>query len=441
MGRGSRNGGGAVPGFGKCPLWRASMRSPVASCTWIFNLLYGSSPLVTWAPAGQLPRGFGRVDQFAVLPGGRDRAFMVSLASRRGSASALTSYNALRPLRRRAGRIALGLALRSGAAAPLLGARVDIGAAADATPEQITGALITEHVATLLGRRRIVVAFGGSSGPYRKPVLQAFAADGAPIGYVKVGWNAWSRDAVRREAAALLACASAGGRLGVPALVHQGQWQGLELLVTAPLPADVRRPGRDLPAVTALREICELSPVTASELAESQWWSDIRTRLRAITASSTSAAALSRAVDRLGSQFGSARLEFGRWHGDLVPWNLAHAGPRLYAWDWESSAASAPVGFDALHFHFQLAFVAERMPLADAVARAVGAARAPLLGLAVPGELHDLLAQLHLLELAVRHEEARASSGDADDRFFPAVLRLLDHPSRVRPAASMGRQG
>jgi len=421
---------------------------PRANYAWLFDLLFASSPIVTWAPAGQLPSGFNRVEQFAVLPGGGGRSFMVSLADRRGSSAALTSYNSLRPPGRRLGRMVFGAALRCGLDWPVLRSRVDIGVAADATAEQVSGALLVEHLAQLLDRRPVVIAFGGGSGPYRKPVLQVFGTDGTPLGYVKIGWNDWTRDAVRREAAALRVCAAAPMRLGIPALLHHGDFRGLELMVTAPLPSGVRRPGNSLPGTEVLREICALSAVTVSELAASAWWADLRARISSTIADPDSRTRLDAIADDLERSCGQRRLEFGRWHGDLVPWNLARHGSKLFAWDWESSAPHAPVGFDALHFYFQVAFVAQRRPLADAVAFAARSARPALAALAVDGnagpstaaapavDARDLLATLHLVELAVRHEEARAASGLADDRFYPAALDLLEGTSLLRPGTS-----
>jgi hypothetical protein len=410
------------------------MTPPAGSYDWLLDVLYGSvaaAPLgdcadVTWARHGELPAGYRPVEQFAVTPGGRDRAFLISLGCRRGAASALTSYNALRPASRRAVRAALGLGLRSGVAAPFLRTRVDIGVRATLTAAQAGEALVSGHIASLLGRDKVVLACGGGSGPYRKPVLQVFATDGTPLAYVKIGWNSWTRDAVRREADALRSCAarSAKGRLGAPGLLHHGDWRGLELLVTAPLPSRVRPPAPQLPSASFLREICELSPVTTSPLGDSAWWAGIRTKISTVS-DPASRDRLAAAAGRVESAHGRDQLEFGRWHGDLVPWNLASLGPRLYAWDWESSSASAPVGLDAVHFGFQVAFVAGRLPLAEAVRRAAECARPALAALAVPASAEPLLSELHLLELAVRHEEARASTGDADDRFYPAVFDML----------------
>src|ERR1019366_10223624 len=99
-------------------------------------------------------------------------------------------------------------------------------------------------------------------GPFRKPVLQVFAADGVPLGYIKVGWNDWTREAVSREATALQACAKQPMRLGVPEFLGLSRWRGLELLITSPLPRNIRRlgSGSELPDVSVLAEISELAP-------------------------------------------------------------------------------------------------------------------------------------------------------------------------------------
>jgi hypothetical protein len=252
--------------------------------------------------------------------------------------------------------------------------------------------------------------------------------DGTPLGFVKVGWNDWTRDAVRREAAALRACAGSTMRLGVPALIGQYAWRGLDFLVTAPLPPGVRRLNASsrLPEVGVIREISRLSEVYFGELATSPWWLGLRTRIATGVIDPAARAQLDEVADGVERQHGRASLEFGRWHGDFVPWNLARLGKRLFAWDWESSAPQAPVGFDALHFHFQVAFVACGRSVAEAAALAVRSGRPALDALGIAPGMHSLVATLHLLDLAVRHEEARSSAGDIDARFFPAVLHVLE---------------
>jgi hypothetical protein len=407
---------------------RSQMALAPASHAWLFELLFARTPAVTWAVAGELPDGFDRSERFAVLQAGGGRSFVVSLASRPGTSSALTSYNALRSGRKRLARSVLGLGLRAGLAQPLLRDKIDIGVAAGTAPARLAGELIGEHLHKLFGRGPVVVAVGAGVGPYRKPVLQVFTTSGTPLGYVKVGWNDWTREAVRREAEALCACAARPMRLGVPELLSHSTWSGLDLMVTAPLPRRIRRlgSGAQLPDAGLLREISEIGPAYVGELATSPWWLGIRARIQSGVTDPVARPALADAAERIERAHGQITLEFGGWHGDLVPWNLARLGDRLYAWDWESSAASAPLGFDAVHFHFQVAFVARQYPLDQAVALAAQAAGPALAGLAIPAGARSLMTTLHLIELAVRHEEARSSSGDVDDRFYPAVTQVLD---------------
>lgn len=400
---------------------------PAAGQAWLPELLFGGTPTVRWAAAGGLPAGFDRADRFAVIPAGDGRSFWLSLASRRGASSALTSYNSLRSGRTRLVRRALAFGLRIGLAQPLLRNKIDVGIAPNLAPAQ-TEDLLGVHLRRLFGHDRIVMAISGGSGPYRKPVLQIFAADGVPLGYVKVGWNDWTHEAVRREAAALQACAKQPMRLGVPEFLGLSSWQGLELLVTSPLPRGVRSwgLGNELPDASVLAEISELAPGFAGELAASPWWHSVRSRIQDAVADAVARSALELAADRIERAHGREPLRFGAWHGDLVPWNLARLGSRPYAWDWESSTTEVPLGFDAVHFHYSVAFIARRHPLAEAAVIAAGDAGAALRALGVPERARRLVALLHLVELAVRHEQARSSTGEVDGRFYPDVLSVIE---------------
>ena len=408
---------------------------------WLFDLLFSGTPYVTWAAAGTLPVGFKRVDRFAVLPAGDGRLFVVSLAVRRGASATLTSYNSLRRGRTRAARRVLGFGLRTGLAQPMIRDKIDIGIAADASDAQLADELLGEHLRLLFGRGQVVTAFGAGGGPYRKPVLQVFDTEGIALGYIKVGWNDWARAAVRREAAALQACAVHPIQLGVPEFLGLSTWRGLDLLVTGPLPPDSRRvsSSHGLPPASVLREISGLASVSSGELAASPWWLSVRSRMEAAGFDPVARAALYSAVERIERDHGRVPLTFGAWHGDLVPWNLARSGSRLYAWDWESSTHNAPLGFDAVHYHFQVAFVAGRRPLDQAAALAANRAAATLQALGVPEQAHRLVVILHLLELAIRHEEARCSTGDVDERFYPAVTEVL-HQALALSAGRVGPQ-
>jgi hypothetical protein len=407
------------------------------SHAWLFDLLFGRAPSVTWANADALPSGYRRAERFLVLPGAGRRSFFVSHASRRAMSSALTSYNALRPGRRRLARRLISVGLRSGAAQPLLRGGIDIGTVSGATPEKLVGDLLTAHLAQLLGSGPVVVAFGGCSGPYRKPVLQVFNASGSPLGYVKVGWNEWSRNAVRQEFTALSARANRQNGLGVPAVLGLSVWQGLDLLITAPLPSKVRRLPADerQPGVGLLRAISELTPSYVSVLADSPWWRRLRARIADGMADPAAAARLVAVADRIEHSCADAKLKFGSWHGDLVPWNLAQLDDHLYAWDWESSEPDAPLGFDALHFHFQVAFVTGRQEVVEAAGVAASKARTAIEALGVDAAALPLLTSLHLFELLLRHEEAHSCTGDVDERFYPAVIQALEQFLAAAPGA------
>ena len=421
------------------------MRTAVASLdyAWMLDLLYGGNPSVTWAGAGSLPVGYERAEQLAQLPSGPGRRFLVSLADRRGAASALTSYNALRSGRRRVVRRALGAALRTGLAQPLLRTKIDIGVRSAATSEQRAADLLTEHLNRVCavaspGAAPLVVAIGSGDGPYRKPVLQVFSAAGTPLGFVKVGWNDWTRDGVRREAAALRACETRSLGFDVPKLLGLSDWHGLDLLATAPLPDQVRgmRLAAPLPDASVLREISQLSAGRIWPLAVSPWWRGMRSRIQQNVTDHSSRQVLERMVGQLEAGYGDVPLEYGFCHGDFVPWNLARLGERLYIWDWENSAPDVPLGFDAVHYHFQVAFVGRGLPLGEATALAARSAQPVLCELGVPAAYCSLLAVLHLAELFLRHEEARSAAGVADERFYPAVTGVLEQQlARIQKAA------
>lgn len=400
---------------------------PAAGHAWVPEVLFGGTPTVRWAAAGELPAGFDRVDQFAVLTVEGGRGFWLSLAPRQGAASALTAYNSLRSGRTRLARRLLAVGLRTGLAQPLLPEKIDLGVAQGTAPGQLAQDLLGEHLRQLFSRDQIVMAISGGAGPYRKPVLQVFAADGAPLGYVKVGWNDWTREAVGREAAALQACAKRPIRLGVPELLGLSRWRGLELLITGPLPRGVRGLGRGtgLPDVSVLTEISELAPGFTGELAISPWWQSVRSRIQAGVDDPAARSVLELAADRIEENHGRVPLKFGAWHGDLVPWNLARLGSRLYAWDWEGSTPDVPLGFDAVHYYYSVALIAQGRALAEAASVAASRAGAALHALGVPEQGHRLVPLLHLVEMAIRHEQARRSTGDVDGRFYPAVLGVI----------------
>ena len=210
-------------------------------------------------------------------------------------------------------------------------------------------------------------------------------------------------------------------------------------MVTAPLPRGIPRYDTDasLPGTDVLREISALSPVSSSELAGSPWWLSLRERIKVGVADPDwpagcpgwpTRSSASMAARNSHSGAGTVTSFRGTWPGSAavsMP-GTGRAARNRHRWD--STRCT---------FHFQVAFVGRQRPVEEAVALAAGRARPALGALGVPPGQRDLLAPLHLLELTVRHEEARSSSGDRDMRFLPAVLPVIERGLATPPSVTV----
>ncbi|HYN16824.1 MAG TPA: hypothetical protein VEY96_01905, partial [Actinomycetes bacterium] len=260
--------------------------------------------------------------------------------------------------------------------------------------------------------------------------------DGQPVGYMKVGWNDLTRRLVRAEASLLRRLAAAGPRsFTAPDLLHQGQWQGLDITISSALPHRLLRHGRRyaLPPVAVSREIAGLGGVGESTLADSGWWAGLKARLAPI-GEAGGAAVLDPTLERLEGQ-APTRLAFGTWHGDWGPWNLRSTPDRLLVWDWERSGDGVPLGFDLLHFGYQTALQGLGQPPATAAATARDRA-APHLGeLGQQPGVEELLCDLYLLERLCRAAEAEVSAVTGrPDTVGAALLGVLAR--RLTPEGS-----
>jgi hypothetical protein len=274
------------------------------------------------------------------------------------------------------------------------------------------GTLLGDHVPAALGRDDLAAAIVlGPVRPNRKPVVQLIGRDGGAVGYMKVGWNDLTRRLVRAEAATLRRLAGAGPRtFTVPDLLHEGQWQGLDITISSALPHRLLRRGRRyaLPPVATSREIAELGGVGETTLGDSGWWAGLKARLAPI-AEAGAAAVLAPTLERLEGR-ASARLAVGTWHGDWGPWNLRATAGRLLVWDWERSADGVPLGFDLLHFGYQTALQGLGQPPEAAIATGRDRAAPHLAALGQAPGTEELLSDLYLLERLCRAAEAEVSA-------------------------------
>jgi hypothetical protein len=397
---------------------------------WLIGALWGA-PEVRVGLGDVVPAGFRVVETYAVLPDARRAKFLIPLDDRRSAAASVASYNALRPPRVRIARAAVGAGIRTGAAAPFLRSRLKVCAPNDASADDLSGWLISEHLRRVFDEPAVHSAIGiGRPGPFRKPVLQAFRPDGSVLGYVKTGWNDVTRSLVRTEAEMLEACAERRpASMLVPKSVHHGAWRDLETVVASPLPLGIRRyrPWRETPPLEATRDVAALFGRRSAPLAAGNYWARTVRRLESLTprVEQEVATAADAYASDVADRDGGRVLEFGAWHGDWAPWNMARLDDGLVVWDWEHGGRDVPFGFDPLHFQFQLAFIADQLPLHDALARTSELATPSLEALGLSPDRIAATVRLHLLDVFLRYQEAMLAGAGHNPRFFPEVVRIL----------------
>ncbi|MFI7599243.1 hypothetical protein [Actinoplanes sp. NPDC049681] len=346
--------------------------------------------------------------RYAVIPSLDRPRFLLPLASRRVTAASLLTYNALRPPKVRAGRAAVGVLARLGllgiTKAPVLSVHA---------PD-----LLSTFLAGQLGVDRLHAAIGiRPPDPHHKPTLQLFDDRGRPRGYAKIGWNDGTRAMVRAEAATLADLPEGGGFPPAPRLALHTRWHGREIAVIEPMPRTVRRIRRpDRPRLDAMLAVARRGgpatpPRPVTELLTT--W-----RRRAAGAD----ARIHAFIDALDT---GQELEFGDWHGDWVPWNMARHRGRLLVWDWENRSAGVPVGFDLAHQAFQTALSTYGRPAAECAVAVDEALRehGPALGLDAAGQ--RFVADAYLVELWLRTYELSGGGAGWNPKLHPALLDVL----------------
>ncbi len=280
------------------------------------------------------------------------------------------------------------------------------------------------HLADELGSNGLQAAMTvRRANPNVKPTLQLFDNTGRPVGYAKVGWSPATREMVRTEARSLDAVRGKLRHVVAPVLVASGSWHDHVYSVSGPLPESLRRwtkpPSAD-PDI--LLDIANSAQSEVLPLAESDYCRGLRQHL---ASPSDESRVLSAWLDRLCTQ--ATPLRYGRWHGDWVAWNLGSVNGRVAAWDWEHSAANVPVGFDALHWHFQHTIPRNGL---DAAVLAVDAAENDLVAMGVSRDAVPLVSSLYLLEMFVRSVRLEAGGGGWNPRLHPHMLSVAQHRDR-----------
>ena len=356
------------------------------------------------------------IARYAVIPSLDNARFLLPLASRRVTAAALLAYNALRPPKVRASRAAIGALARIGALgvtrAPVLSVHAPDGVE-----------LLWDQLAGLLDSPRLHAAIGiRPPDPHHKPTLQLFDDDGRPRGYAKIGWNEGTRAMVLAEVATLSDLPPVGGDMPeIPGLLLHTSLADREIAIIAPMPRGVRRIAHpDTPRAAAMLAVARRGgpPAAQQTLRDSTFLATWRRRAKG-------AGAVDGFIEALTARDGELALEFGDWHGDWVPWNMARHRGRLLVWDWENRAPDVPIGFDLAHQAFQTALSTHGRPAA-LCAEAVGAAlraHGPVLGL--DGPRQRFVADAYLVELWLRTYELSAGGAGWNPKLHPALLEVL----------------
>lgn len=281
--------------------------------------------------------------QYLAFPSSRNARVLLPRWHAKGAAGYLVAGIGLRDRRQAALRQVASRFVRSGGlrlSTP--GMHVDPAMAGD------SAAAFQHAVAEHMRHRVGSVAFSVRRwSPNWKPTFTVMAEDGVVIGYGKVGWDGSSINRIGAEVEALtsLAQRSVPG-MRTPRLLAHFEWNGRAVLVVSPIPESaVRHPrAATAPSAFALEELergsAESAPAGVLLVGA----------LAAIGRTSSGHVLVSDVQDMIKADR-EVRLTLGRAHGDWVPWNVATDGADLWAWDWEHSSKTTPVGLDIVHWH------------------------------------------------------------------------------------------
>jgi hypothetical protein len=252
-------------------------------------------------------------------------------------------FSSALPPRQIATRVASALALAVGPRS-LVPHRVVVSGA--------SGDSLRDHLSAAVGRP---VSFGfgiGTARANRKPVLALFGDDGRPLGFAKIGVDAFTDAQVLGEKQSLTELQ--GVRIpGVrtPALLDFGTWDGHPVLVIGalePSPWQTARRGMRMPRAQ-MDALGAAFGVREGTLAESAWWTALVAAAQGLPEGDARSDLLE-AMETVTSRWAGRTVRLGAWHGDWTPWNMGWSHGELLLWDFERFELGAPIGLDACHF-------------------------------------------------------------------------------------------
>lgn len=341
------------------------------------------------------------VREFVFLPSAGRPRLLLPAGLPAAAANAVRRYSHDLGPRQRFTRALMAAGVRARLADRMLRDRLHATGAGESIEDRL-GALLSHEVVVSVGL--------GSARANRKPILHVLTPGGEALAFVKIGDTATARELIADEATALGALAERSfGHLAVPRVLHHGEWRGLSLLVLTPLPTGAVsfRSRRDAP-VAAMRELTGVTscrPLAASAFHarfDDVALDDPEQRKR-----------FADAVARIRQAYGDDELEFGAWHGDWAPWNMAWHHGRVQLWDWERFDPDVPAGLDLVHYRLQTGGGYDTWP------------DPAMLGpYGLTGRAAAITVELYIAELA--HRYLRAAQGELGDPLRPQAAKVLD---------------
>lgn len=314
---------------------------------------------------------------------------------------------------------ALGTIALRGGVGRLLPSHVEVTAAGS----------IEEELSRRFDRQVEVAVFLGPQRANRKPVLQVISDHGELLAVAKMGVNPITDALAAREANALRRLAGISTTvITTPDLVADFAWGPHQLVVQSVLPIP-QRPAPPEPASlrAAIGEIARVGGLRRHELAGSRYLQRLREQVRTVPHSELRAVAAMALGEVAASRIS---LDFGAWHGDFSPWNVAAHDGTVLVWDWERFDDDVPLGFDALHHHFMPLLKREDLPEEVAGTRLIEDAAKVLTPQRVDADVSRQVALLYLIEIGSRFagdgQHHTASRGGEVERWLLPTLRRFE---------------
>jgi hypothetical protein len=303
-----------------------------------------------------------------------------------------------------------------------------VGSCGDETSE------LHRFLARILMRDDFSLAFRiAPDRPNGKPVVQVIGKTGEVLCFAKIAVDEATRQILLEEFHNIeKVTRSAPPLLHLPPILFQGGWNGLQVLVVAPLAGRAVR-CNDVPdaVLSASNSLARSLPSPPQLAVTTEFWRNLSARSDQESHLLGSAAAdlVRRARVEIDRRFSSMKIPLGLSHGDWIPPNMSvGADCAVNVWDWEFLEVDVPQGLDTVQFSIFLAMSSTSSPSAQAT-RAMRTAHHALKRQGLDPASAPLLALLCVIRALLCHSRSR-SLGKAvpiDMRYVRLLNALIEN--------------